>query len=521
MPERVLSDLIANLPYATLSDLQKVKVSGVISDSRLVFPGCLYVAVPGSTFDGHRYIPDALRKGAVAVVGMDKSVMLDVPYILVPDSRKALPYVAAAFYGYPGRKLTMIGVTGTDGKTTTTNLIFHILTAAGHKAGMISTVNAVVGDQVLDTGFHVTTPDPVDVQRYLAMMVDAGLTHAVLETTSHGWAQHRVDACEFDVAVVTNITHEHLDAHGSLEKYREAKGRLFLSLVETQDKPQGNPKAAILNTDDASYSFIKGICDGLPGVQVFSYGKQSDAWVSAYKVEYDRQGSSLKVLFGVDEITLTSHLVGEYNISNILAAYAATVGALAIEPKAAQIGIAAMTGIPGRMEAIDMGQDFMAYVDFAHTPNALRRTLESARQMTLGRVIITFGSAGLRDRAKRRMMAACATELADLVVLTAEDPRTESLEDILAEMAIGAVNNGGVEGKTFWRIPDRGEAIRQAISLAQPGDIVLTCGKGHEQTMCFGTVEYAWDDRLAMRAALAENLGIPGPEIPYLPTQAE
>lgn len=519
MPERELSSLLVDLPVEIFEESKDVIITGVISDSRQVFPGCLFVAVRGSSYDGHRFIPDVLQKGAAAVIGMDEGVVLDVPYIRVRDSRKALPHLAAAFYRHPGRKLTMIGVTGTDGKTTTANLIFHILKAAGIKAGMISTVNAVIGDQTVDTGFHVTTPEPVDVQRYMAMMVEAGLTHAVLETTSHGWAQYRVDACEFDVAVMTNITHEHLDEHGSLEKYREAKGRLFRSLAETRAKPQGIPKAAILNIDDSSYSYLYDICIDIPGLNLFSYGIMADSWVTARKVEYDRKGSSFLCVFDGEEIQLSSNLVGAYNISNILAAYAATVGALRIEPRVAQAGIAMTEGIPGRMEAIDLGQEFMAYVDFAHTPNALQRTLETARQMTQGKVIVAFGAAGLRDRAKRRMMAECAIAMADLVVFTAEDPRTESLEAILGEMANGAINSGGVEEQSFWLIADRGEAIRKAMSLAKPGDIVLACGKGHEQSMCFGTMEYAWDDRVAMQAALAEHLGVAGPEMPYLPTQ--
>jgi UDP-N-acetylmuramoyl-L-alanyl-D-glutamate--2,6-diaminopimelate ligase len=518
MPDQKLSRLLADIPADILSEVKDVPVTAVISDSRQVVPGCLFVAVRGSNFDGHKYIADAVEKGAAAVVGMDADISLAVPYVLVRDTRQALPYLAAAFYGHPGLKLCMIGVTGTDGKTTTTNLIFHILQAAGLKTGMVSTVNAVIGDQVIDTGFHVTTPEAVDVQHYLALMVEAGITHAVLETTSHGWAQHRVDGCEFDVAVITNITHEHLDEHGSLENYRQAKARLFQSLVETKAKPGGNPRAAILNQDDDSYPYLQQVCAGLAGVRELTYGIQSGTWSSVNKVVYSRRGVEFDIVQGGEEICIVSRLVGAYNISNILAAYTATVGALGIEARAAQAGIAAMVGIPGRMEAIDIGQDFLAYVDFAHTPNALQRTLETARQMTSGRVITAFGAAGLRDREKRRMMAECAVKLADLAVFTAEDPRSESLDEILAEMARGAEVTGSGEGKNFWRIPDRGAAIRKAISLAQPGDVVLACGKGHEQSMCFGKVEYAWDDRVAMRAALAERLGVAGPEMPYLPT---
>jgi UDP-N-acetylmuramoyl-L-alanyl-D-glutamate--2,6-diaminopimelate ligase len=219
------------------------------------------------------------------------------------------------------------------------------------------------------------------------------------------------------------------------------------------------------------------------------------------------------------QIPIACPLLGDFNISNCLAAISATVYGLGIPIAAAQAGIAALRLVPGRMERISLGQDFIAIVDFAHTPNALRNALQSVRQLTHGRVIAVFGAAGLRDRQKRRMMADTSLELADLTVLTAEDPRTELLEDILDEMASGALARGGIENQNFWCVPDRGEAIRFAIALARPGDVVISCGKGHEQSMCFGEVEYPWDDRTAMHAALAEHLGIPGPRMPYLPTQ--
>ena len=281
MPILSLSELFLDMPVEILSRSGEAQISAVISDSRRVVPGCLFVAVRGSSFDGHRYIPEVVKQGAAAIVGMEADISPGVPYIQVRDTRSALPHIAAAFYGNPGRKLTMIGVTGTDGKTTTTNLIFQILRAAGLKTGMVSTVNAVIGEKMLDTGFHVTTPEPIDVQCYLAMLVESGLTHAVLETTSHGWAQHRVDGCEFDVAVVTNITHEHLDEHGSLENYRKAKARLFESLGETRKKPQGNPRTAVLNFDDSSYEFLKTVCEGMSGVEMLSYGTSVYAWASA------------------------------------------------------------------------------------------------------------------------------------------------------------------------------------------------------------------------------------------------
>jgi UDP-N-acetylmuramoyl-L-alanyl-D-glutamate--2,6-diaminopimelate ligase len=422
----------------------------------------------------------------------------------------------------------VIGVTGTDGKTTTTNLIYQILLTAGIKAGMISTVNAVIGDEVLDTGFHVTTPDAHDVQRYLARMVEAGLTHVVLETTSHGWAQYRVDACEFDIGVVTNITHEHMDEHGSYENYRAAKARLFSSLEITSEKPQGNPRLSVINRDDLkSFDFLNDFIK----VKKLNYGLSEGADVRAVDIHYSPSGIHFTAKSRDFSVSISSKLVGAFNISNCLAAWTATVYGLKLKPDVAAQGIASLEGIPGRMERIDLGQNFTAIVDFAHTPNALKVALEAAREMLSrsgrklpsatgrSRLIAVFGSAGLRDREKRRMMAEVSAELADLTVLTAEDPRSESLDGILEEMAAGARSRGGREGESFWRVPDRGEAIRFALRLAREGDIVMSCGKGHEQSMCFGKREHLWDDRTAMRAALSELLGIEGPAMPYLPTQ--
>lgn len=493
--------------------------SGIAIDSRTVKPGDVFVCLRGSEYDGHSYARMAVQHGATAVVGDRELSGLGVPYLRVPDARRLLGDLAACLFGRPARKLTVIGVTGTDGKTTTTNLIYQVLLAAGIRAGMISTVNAVIGDRVLDTGLHVTTPDAHDIQRYLAAMVEAGLTHVVLETTSHGWAQHRVDACEFDIGVLTNITHEHLDQHGSFEAYRDAKARLFTGLAGTSAKPSGNPRLAVLNADDASFHYLRQL---LPG-PVISYSASGKADLCAEAVRGTADGLSFGVSSGAGRWAVASHLHGRYNVSNCLAAWAATVAGLGIAPQIVARGISALAGIPGRMEAINEGQAFTAIVDFAHTPNALRVAIESSRQMITdagrsGRVIVIFGSAGLRDRQKRAMMARTAAELADLSFMTAEDPRTESLRGILAEMASGAMSAGGVENRTFWRIPDRGEAISAAVRIARSGDVVIACGKGHEQSMCFGTTEYPWDDRIALRAALCEYMQKPGPQMPRLPT---
>jgi len=526
--QKSLRHIFAGLPYPFhVADAPDIPINGISIDSRAVEPGHLFVAMKGGNTDGHDYIQKAVDNGAAAVVGERDISGLSVPYIRLENPRRALTWLAGAFHDWPGRKLMVVGVTGTDGKTTTTNLIYQILLAANIKAGMISTVNAVIGNEVLDTGFHVTTPDAHDVQRYLARMVEAGLTHVVLETTSHGWSQYRVDACEFDVGVVTNITHEHMNEHGGYENYRAAKARLFSSLEITQEKPQGNPRLAVINRDDVkSFDYLNNFIK----VNKVNYGLGEGADIQAMDIEYHPSGIRFTAQGRDFEIGITSKLVGAFNVSNCLAALAAAVHGLDIEPKVAAQGIASLEGIPGRMERIDMGQDFTAIVDFAHTPNALKVTLETARALTSssspsgkgegerGKVIVVFGSAGLRDKDKRRMMAETSAELADLTVLTAEDPRAESLGEILEEMAAGARSRGGREGETFWRVADRGEAIRFALKLARPGDIVLSCGKGHEQSMCFGVTEYIWDDRIAMRAALSEYLKVDGPAMPYLPT---
>jgi UDP-N-acetylmuramoyl-L-alanyl-D-glutamate--2,6-diaminopimelate ligase len=525
----LLRNLFSELPFPVISgEPDETPITGITADSRKVEPGNLFVACTGGAVDGHLYIHDAIKRSAAAVVGEKDWVERNgnspygageggaSPYIRVANSRQALAYLAAAFYGYPARKLTMIGVTGTDGKTTTTNLIYHILLEAGMRAGMISTVNAVIGDQVLDTGFHVTTPDAPDIQHYLAMMVDAGLTHVILETTSHGWAQYRVDACEFDIGVVTNITHEHLDYHGSYEAYRAAKARLFTSLSDTLPKSQGNPRLAILNRDDASCAYLADISHSA----LLTYGLSEGADVCAEDIHSDAIGSHFIIKKNKLRIAIDTQLFGIFNISNCLAALTTTIFGLDIDPQTAAAAIAKFPGVPGRMERIELGQPFTAIVDFAHTPNALRMALETVRDiLTTQRVIAIFGSAGLRDQAKRRMMAEVSAELADITIITAEDPRTESLDDILQEMANGARAWGGEEGNNLFCVPDRGEAIRLGVRLAREGDIVIACGKGHEQSMCFGMTEYPWDDRTAMRAAISELLGIPGPEIPYLPTQ--
>lgn len=514
--KQYLQQLLSDVPcsWSLSGAWNNMKITGLAMDSRQVQPGNLFFALVGENTDGHAYISQAVERGAAGVIGEKSIEELPVPYIQCGNSRELLGHISAGFYGFPARNLTVIGVTGTDGKTTTSNLLFQILLRAGLHAGIISTVNAVIGDEVLDTGLHVTTPEAPDIQRYLARMVTAGMTHVILESTSHGLAQHRVTGCEFDVAVVTNVTHEHLDFHKTYEGYRHAKSMLFRMLDETPVKPHGNPRLAVLNRNDSSYDYLHSVSGG----NQRTYSLMESADFQAENLRYTPAGMEFEIRTSSYRQPVRCNLAGLYNVSNCLAAFAAAVDGAGVEPSIAADGIASVRTIPGRMEPINLGQDFIAIVDFAHTPNALLRALETSRQMTKGRVISVFGSAGLRDRLKRRMMAEVSQKHADISILTAEDPRTESLTDILADMATAAENAGGREDESFFRKPDRREAIRMAVKIAQPGDLVICCGKGHEQSMCFGTTEYPWDDRTALQAALAENLGISGPSMPTLPT---
>ncbi len=480
---------------ATDGNLTAAISAPVVESSREVAPGGLFVARAGRTTDGHRYIPDAIAAGAAAIIGETEQPRLPVPYVRVRNASQVLGLLAAAYYDFPSRKLVVFGVTGTDGKTTTCHLLHGILKRApGVKAAYISTISADIGGELAPTGLHVTTPGAPQIQAYLAKMVAAGVTHCILEVTSHGLAQARLNGVDFDLALLTNVMHEHLDYHGSWENYRDAKAILFRLLSRSWRKPN-QPKLSIINADDPSADYFARI----PADRILRYGIAEAADFRAEDIEHHPSATIFRV--GGRQIRLP--LIGEFNIANALAAIAAA-RALGVEWPAIAAGVKAVELVPGRMERIDEGQDFIAMVDFAHTPNALRRALEAGRRLIEPgkRLIAVFGSAGLRDVEKRRLMAETSARLADMTVLTAEDPRSESLDDILEMMAAGCRAQGGIEGETFIRVRDRGEALYAACQMAGAGDLVMACGKGHEQSMCFGSTEYAWDDRQALRAAL-------------------
>lgn len=492
-----------------------VVLQGFTEKSGEAGPGWGFVARVRAGSNGHPYIPQAIANGASLILAQEPPPAdCPVPYLQVADTAETLAWLSAAWFGFPGRELVIIGVTGTDGKTTTANLIYAVLKAGGLQVGLLSTIKAVIGQTEEPLELHVTTPEAPVIQSYLRRMVDAGLTHCVLESTSHGLAQHRVTAVPFDLAVVTNITHEHLDYHGSYEAYLAAKSLLFKRVAESQEKPPV-VKTAVLNRDDSSYLPLSAI----PAPRQMTYALHRPADVFADEIVYAADETRFSLHLPGHTLSVASHLVGAFNVYNMLAA--ASVGvALGLEAQTIQAGLESVTAVSGRMQRMDNGQDFLVVVDFAHTPNALQVAILAARGMVAPqrRVIAVFGSAGKRDREKRRLMAEVSAQYADFTILTAEDPRTESLEAILQTMAEGCERRGGQEAKTFWRVADRGQAIYFALTLAQAGDIVLVCGKGHEQSMCFGTIEYPWDDRHATETALAAFLrGQPMPDL-GLPT---
>lgn len=425
-----------------------------------------------------------------------------------------LPQAVAAniYYGWPSKQLQVIGVTGTDGKTTTTTGIYHILEKAGLKAGMVSTVKAAFEGKEVDTGFHVTTPDAWAVQKILKEMAGRKLDYLVLESTSHGLAQYRLWGIDFSIGVVTNVTHEHIDYHGSYENYLKAKAKLFDGV-----------RYAILNQDDKSYTWLQNYIEATnPQAEIVTYGMSAKSVVRGTGIEITDKGISftysaeMKGLKKSGRVDLP--LFGRYNAMNGLAMVSVAL-CLGIEDKKIVASLKSLPGIPGRMEVVER-KPVTAIVDFAHTPNALESAIQAIKEHFLnkkgGRLFAVYGCAGLRDVEKRYLMGAVSGKLADASVLTAEDPRTEDVNKIIAMMAEGCKASGareadekakdGSKARIFVRIPDRQAAISWAVAQARPGDVVAAFGKGHEQSMCFGTVEYPWSDQEAMRKALGVTI---------------
>ena len=473
-------------------------VNAVRLDSRAVQPGDLFVCIPGQHFDGHDFAGAAVAAGAAALVverGHEDAVAaLGAPIAIVADSRRALSSIAAAHEGNPSQRLTVVGVTGTNGKTTTSLLIHAALEAAGEEVGLINTVETRIGLRRSMNDSRMSTPEATEIQRLLAEMVEAGCEYAVVEATSHGLALGRLADVAFDVGVLTQLGEDHLDFHGSVEAYHAAKLRLF----------EGLARAAVLNADDAGYARFA----EASSAAVLSYGLDDPkADLTARQIDNVGDGSTFELVTPDASLHAQVRIPGIFNVANALAAFGAVI-ALDLDPYMASVGISQTPGVPGRLERV-LTSPIGVVVDYAHTGDALANVLQLLRSLTDGRLIAVFGAAGERPSERRTGMAAAAAEHADYAVLTEEDSRSEPTDEIIDEIARAMMAAGAEEGRRFERVPDRASAIARAISLAEQGDVVLIAGKGHEPTIERADGSHAWDDAEAARAALRERFADP------------
>jgi UDP-N-acetylmuramoyl-L-alanyl-D-glutamate--2,6-diaminopimelate ligase len=490
-----LSELPADLPNAVDTGETDPEITSVCYDSRSATPGSIFVAIAGLRTDGHDYLERALDAGASALaVQLDHRPkwlhLLDesrTPVLVFRDTRVALATIAAALAGHPARRLRTIGVTGTDGKTSLSHLLHYVFSSAGERAGLISTAECRVGDRLLpDTG-RMTTPESPEVQQMLAEMVAAGCRWSVIEATSHGLALHRVDECDFDIAVFTNLYADHLDFHQTLEGYIAAKGRLFSMLDSAAQKDI--EKTAILNADDpVSERFL-----GLTRARIIKYGVGLPAAVTAERIEPDGWGRRFVARGFGTERQIRMRAPGDFNVYAALAAFS-VADAGQVDLDAAAAAIETWPGAPGRMELIENGQPFTVIVDFAHSPESLKRVLQFLRTRTSGRVVAVFGSIGERDKDRRYGMGRAAAESADYTIVTDDNPYSEDRDVILAEIARGLRSAGRREGHDFAIIPDRREAIAQALGMAVDEDAVLLAGKGHEREVHLPELVYPCHD---------------------------
>jgi UDP-N-acetylmuramoyl-L-alanyl-D-glutamate--2,6-diaminopimelate ligase len=480
-----LADLLARLPQAEATADARLPVAHVTHDSRAVQPGSMFVAIRGLAVDGNQFVEAAMRKGAGVVVS-EAAAPPGVPWVRVPDAREALALFSAAALGDPARSLQLVGVTGTNGKTTTAYLIDAALRAQGRRVGLLGTVQYRIGDRVAEA--VRTTPESSDLQALFKEMVEAGCSHAVLEVSSHSLQLKRVHGCGFRVAVFTNLTRDHLDFHGDMNRYFAAKRVLFDSLL----LPDGH---AILNADDDRSAGIATTARG----RVWTYAIDRPADLRARDVALALDGTRFQVDSPAGSFEIRTPLLGRFNVSNVLAAFGASL-ALGIPPETAIAGLVSLTGVRGRLERVAAGQDFTVVVDYAHTDDALKNLLETVRELGPRRIITVFGCGGDRDRTKRPLMGAVAQRLSDVVVVTSDNPRSEPPEAILDEIQRGMNGTRGAERHV---IVDRREAIGRALEMARTGDAVVIAGKGHETYQVLRDRTIPFDDRQVAREALA------------------
>lgn len=501
-----LEALLQNMAVLSSGGRLATEIESLTCDSRQVAPGTLFFALRGSKTDGHQYIKQAIAAGAVAIVLEDSSCAPDtVPWVQVADGRISMASLAARFYGYPTREIPLVGITGTNGKTTTTYLVEGILQAADMPAAVLGTISYRFGSTVIEASH--TTPESTELQGIFRRLADDGAQAFVMEVSSHSLEQHRVDGCSFNVGVFTNLTRDHLDYHGSMEAYGAAKQRLFSQLL------QGESCRAVINLDDpAADAFISAAA-----CPVITYGLTEGADITAQQLTSTVEGISGQLVLKGQQTPFHSRLVGSYNLSNILAAAAAGV-ALGLTPQQIVTGIEQQKSVPGRLERVATTCGVTCLVDYAHTGDALENVLSTLKQLATGRIITVFGCGGDRDNGKRPIMGRIAAQYSDLAVVTSDNPRTEDPQRILEQIRDGIIPLGVREyqvhecipgmnrDKGFVVLENRREAIRLAANLAQPGDILLLAGKGHEDYQIIGTTKHHFDDREEAAAAFRERV---------------
>lgn len=500
-----LSELIAAASNVIPDHTRDIEIESIHYRSQDVRPGGLFVAIAGSVADGHDYVADALRRGAAAVL-VEKPIQQEGVIIRVDNSRRALAQVAGRFYGRPSEQLTIIGITGTNGKTTTSYLVESVLAAAGRQVGVIGTVNYRYNGKVFDN--PVTTPESADLQKILFDMLHAGISHVVMEISSHALDLYRVEQCWLDVGVFTNLTRDHLDYHRDMDRYWECKQRMFSQNLAKG--PKADHAVAVVNRDDERG---RSLADRVP-VRAIGVGQGTENSVHPLVVTCDLSGTRASVETPAGNIALMSPLVGGYNLENILCATGVGI-ALGLAPRDIRSGIEAVATIPGRLEPVPNDLDRFVYVDYAHTPDALENVLACLSPLAGGRLICVFGCGGDRDKGKRPKMGEIAGRLSDLAVVTSDNPRSESPQTIIDQILPGVTRArsrayspealaAGFDRKGYVVTADRREAIGVAIRASLPGDIVLIAGKGHETYQIIGTRTLDFDDRRVAGQALAD-----------------
>lgn len=482
--EKKLTQLLELLPAAEVIGNKDIIITDVTADSRVVQQGSLFICLKGATVDGHRFLPMAVGKGAVAALVEDLPGQIPegVTLIKVADTRTAMEEVTPFFFDYPGKTMRMIGVTGTNGKTTTTNIIRTILRQAGHKVGMIGTINIMIEDQVMVS--HNTTPDVVDLQKNLFAMKEAGCDYVVMEVSSHALVLKRVAGCEYDCALLTNITQDHLDFHKTLDNYRDAKSLLFEGLAKGH-KPN---KTAIFNMDDPSSEIIK----ARTGVKVLTYGKDKSNDIYPISFTIGAKEMSLVLSTPAGQMDLDLKITGEFNVYNVMGVVAAMLAENIPVETICQV-LDGFGGVPGRFQLVEAGQPYTVIVDYAHTPDGLENVLNTARAITKGKLWVVFGCGGDRDNKKRPIMGGIALKLADKLVVTSDNPRTEDPELIIDEIFTALQQVPA--GKQVVRLADRREAIEYALANAAAEDVILIAGKGHENYQILKDRTIHFDDK--------------------------